>query len=141
MYANPIKEPLLAPNTLAAKDGAFLRAHIATALQPAGKAGPMPSAAATQLAARKDKNTLFTTGMQINPFDPKYAPRAGGYGMANYEIGRIGERNGVEVKEFDRKDRWKAWRVRAKKVKEKMMARASRANRKTKGKKSNKKVA
>lgn len=132
-----MKEPVLAPETQAAKDSAFLRAQIASALQPGGKTGPVPSQAAVQ---KSQKGKVFTL-TQTNPFDPKYAPRSGGYGMANYEIGRAAERKGITVKEFDRKDRWTAWRIRAKKVKEKMIARAARANRKTKGRKSSKKVA
>jgi len=138
MYATPMKanEGILSPEAQAIKDSAFLKAHIAGSSQPGGKSVPVPPQAAMQ---KLPKDKLFT--LQTNPFDPKYAPRAGGYGMANYEIGRAAERKGVSVKEFDRKDRWTAWRVRAKKVKEKMMARAARANRKTKGRKSSKKVA
>ncbi|KAK5940945.1 54S ribosomal protein L2 mitochondrial [Knufia obscura] len=142
MYATPRVEPTSTPAVLdqAAKDSAFLRAHIAGALQPGGTSVPTPPQAVTQ--SQSQKNKLFTLNTApTNPFDPKYDLRRGGYGMANYEIGRAAERKGVQVTEFDRTDRWKAWRVRAKKVKEKMMARAARANRKTKGRKSSKKVA
>lgn len=71
---------------------------------------------------------------------PTLALRKGGNGMANHEIGRAAERKGIRVKIFDRKDRWTAWRVRAKKAQEKKLLRAAKANTKTKGKKKNKKV-
>lgn len=57
------------------------------------------------------------------------------------EIGRAAEKAGITVRDYDRKDRWVAWRKRAEKVKVSMLARAAKANRKAKGKKSNKKVA
>ena len=60
--------------------------------------------------------------------------------IANVEIGRAGERAGVKVRSFDRKDRWLAWRKRSKKVQAKIALRAAGRTRKTKGKKSNKKV-
>lgn len=77
---------------------------------------------------------------QLRPFDPANTTRKGGHGVSNWQIGRAAEIKGVTVKEFDRKDRWTAWRVRSKKVKEKMIARAAKKTKKTKGKKANKKV-
>lgn len=72
---------------------------------------------------------------------PPLARRSDGLGIAGFEIGRAAERKGVKVREFDRKDRWLAWRIRAKKVKDKMAQRQAKKNKKTKGKKSNKMVA
>ena len=57
---------------------------------------------------------------------------------ANFEIGRAAEKKGITVREYDRGDRWLAWRKRAQKVKKAALARAAKANRKTKGKKTNK---
>jgi len=34
------------------------------------------------------------------------------YREANWEIGRAAEKAGIKVPEFDRKDRWLAWRKR-----------------------------
>ena len=62
----------------------------------------------------------------IDPFDPKYAQREGGHGMANFEIGRMMERSQARVEPFDRKDRFKAWRVRAQNQKEKMAAKLAK---------------
>ena len=67
--------------------------------------------------------------------------RANSYRESNVEIGRAAEKAGITVRDYDRKDRWVAWRKRAEKVKVSMLARAAKANRKAKGKKSNKKVA
>lgn len=124
MYATPIKEAPLNAELQAAKDAEFLQAHIAEGSKPA-KAIPHPSK---------------TAKPGLKPFDPQNMVRAGGHGISNYEIGKAAEVKGVRVKEFDRKDRWTAWRVRAQKVKQKMLDRAAKANRKTKGKKSVKKV-
>lgn len=116
MYALPIKDAH--PSNQQATDAAFLKAHMADETERP-KSVPTPPAA--------------------GPSAP-LALRRGGFGMANFEIGRAAERAGKVVDEFDRKDRWRAWRVRAAKVKVKMMNRAARATRKTKGRKSSKKV-
>lgn len=129
MYATPIKTAPLSAAAQAARDAAFLEAHVAGGASTKLKTVPTPPPAATQ-AARST----------INVFDPKYHLRHGGYGMANFEIGRALDRAGRAKDEFDRTNRWKAWRVRAAKIKEKMAARAARAGRKSKGKKSNKKI-
>jgi hypothetical protein len=55
---------------------------------------------------------------------------------ANFEIGRAAEKKGITVREYDRGDRWLAWRKRAHKVRKAALARAAKANRKAKGKKS-----
>ena len=57
---------------------------------------------------------------------------------ANFEIGRAAEKKGITVREYDRGDRWLAWRKRAAKVKKAALARAAKASRKGKGKKANK---
>lgn len=46
--------------------------------------------------------------------------------MANFEIGRMMERSQARVEPFDRKDRFKAWRVRAQNQKEKMAAKLAK---------------
>ena len=56
------------------------------------------------------------------------------YREANWEIGRSAERAGITVRDFDRKDRWLAWRKRQMKAKKVAFLKASRANRKGKGK-------
>lgn len=77
---------------------------------------------------------------QVKPFDPANSTRKGGHGVSNWQIGRAAEVRGVKVKEFDRKDRWTAWRVRAKNVKEKKIAKAAKKTKKSKGRKSSKAV-
>jgi hypothetical protein len=57
---------------------------------------------------------------------------------ANFEIGRAAEKKGITVREYDRGDRWLAWRKRAQKIRKSALAKAAKANRKTKGKKTNK---
>jgi len=116
MFASPIKDPN--PVSQEATSTAFLKAHMANA---------------------NDRPKLAPTPPAAVPTAP-LALRRGGFGIANFEIGRAAERAGKVVPEFDRKNRWKAWRIRAAKVKVKMMNRAARASRKMKGKKSNKKV-
>jgi hypothetical protein len=55
---------------------------------------------------------------------------------ANFEIGRAAAKKGITVREYDRGDRWLAWRKRAHRLKRAALARAAKANRKAKGKKS-----
>lgn len=129
MYATPMKETPLSPAAQAVQDSSFLEAHVAVSdVNNSLKTLPVPPQAAAQTGA-------------LRAFDPSNALRRGGHGITNYEIGRAAERKGVRVKEFDRSDRWTAWRVRAKRVKEQMLARQAKARNKTKGKKSNKKIA
>lgn len=116
MYLSPIKQT---HEQSAVADAAFLQAHI---------------------AEQKTSTRAIPTPVPVVRKQLPYALRHGGHGMANHEIGRAAERKGIKVKVFDRKDRWTAWRIRSKKAKEKQMARAAKANRKTKGKKSNKKI-
>lgn len=56
------------------------------------------------------------------------------YREINWEIGRSAERAGVTVRDFDRKDRWLAWRKRQIKAKKTAFLKANRADRKGKGK-------
>lgn len=63
------------------------------------------------------------------------------YRETNFSIGRAAERKGVTVREYDRGDRWVAWRKRAQKTKRIALMKASKANRKGKGKKAQKNVA
>ena len=109
---------------------------------------PEPRLLESQALDPSNPNTVFVAPIQasksestgLRPFDPSSTTRRGGHGISNWEIGRAAEAKGVKVKEFDRKDRWTAWRVRAKKVQEYRIAKAAKGNRKTKGKKSSKKV-
>lgn len=102
-------------------------------------AEPTPSAF-LDASTVKDAVFLPQTMTEVKPFDPANTTRRGGHGISNWQIGRVAEIKGIDVREFDRKDRWKAWRVRAKKVETKRAARAAKGTKKTKGKKSNKKV-
>ena len=60
------------------------------------------------------------------------------YREANWEIGRAAERKGITVREFDKSDRWLAWRKRAAKAKKSAIARAAQGNRKGSSKKARK---
>ena len=132
MHAVPMKEPVLSSEAQASKDSAYLQAHISAS--SVGSTTPKTVPAPPQ----GGRVRILPRRPTVSPFSTEFASRAGGYGLANYEIGRAAEKAGIVVKEFDRKDRWSAWRVRQKKVKEKMIARAARATRKTKGRKSSK---
>ncbi|KAG9769221.1 hypothetical protein KCU88_g6947, partial [Aureobasidium melanogenum] len=79
----------------------------------------------------------FKTGAAPAP-PPPTIMRDGTYREANVSIGRAAERKGVKVRPYDRRDRWLAWRRRAARVKMGLEAKAARATRKSKGKKSNK---
>lgn len=118
MHLSPIESR---SEGLGVADAGFLEAHKADTSVKSGIV-PVPTAPPAQ-----------AQGKQL-----PYALRRGGHGMANHEIGRAAERKGIKVERFDRKNRWKAWRIRAKKVQEKRIARAAKAARKSKGKKSNK---
>lgn len=63
--------------------------------------------------------------------------RAGTFRESNISIGMTAERKGVDVREYDRKDRWLAWRKRGLRIKRGIAAKAARGARKaSKGKKS-----
>ncbi|EXJ93435.1 hypothetical protein A1O1_01827 [Capronia coronata CBS 617.96] len=79
----------------------------------------------------------FKTG-STPTIPPPTIHRQGTYREANVSIGRAAERKGVKVRPYDRRDRWLAWRRRAARVKMGLEAKAARATRKSKGKKSNK---
>jgi large subunit ribosomal protein L27 len=114
MYAAPIKGDASA---------AFLESHLSANSSGAPKALPTPTS---------------NKGVTSVPAAP--VMRQGTYMQreANFEIGRAAEKKGITVREYDRGDRWLAWRKRAQKVKKAALARAAKASRKTKGKKMNK---
>lgn len=116
MYATPTK---------ADPSAAFLDSHLS-----ANSAG-----ASTPTATQAPTSNQGALAGQAAP-----VMRQGTYMQreANFEIGRAAEKKGVMVREYDRSDRWLAWRKRAQKVRKAAMARAAKANRKTKGKKTNK---
>ena len=86
-------------------------------------------------------NNSSVATLKSGPSTPTPVPtitRQGTYREANVSIGMAAERKGVKVREFDRGDRWLAWRRRAARVKAGMEAKAAKGTKKTKGKKSNK---
>ena len=91
-------------------------------------------------ASRAPRQPAFMSERVI----PKPAPppatfnRHGTFREANASIGLAAERKGVNVREYDRTDRWLAWRKRQLRIKRGMAARAARDTKKNKGKKSNK---
>jgi large subunit ribosomal protein L27 len=114
MYAVPIKGDTSA---------AFLESHLTT------NSSGVPTATPTT-----------TSNKGVPPVQAAPVMRQGTHMQreANFEIGRAAEKKGITVREYDRGDRWLAWRKRAQKVKKAALARAAKANRKTKGKKTNK---
>jgi large subunit ribosomal protein L27 len=114
MYATPIKGDTSA---------AFLESHLSTNSSGAPKG-----------------STTLTSNKGVPPIQPTPVMRQGTHMQreANFEIGRAAEKKGITVREYDRGDRWLAWRKRAQKIKNAALARAAKANRKTKGKKTNK---
>ena len=122
MYATPIKG--------GDTSSAFLESHLSA--NSTGTPG-------TEDAA---KTPLPQTANEAAPPPVQAAPvmRQGTHMQreANFEIGRAAEKKGITVREYDRGDRWLAWRKRAAKVKKAALARAAKASRKGKGKKANK---
>lgn len=126
MYASPI--------TSGNHEAAFLQSHLSS-----NSEGVTP-----------EPNSERGLGAALPPSSKQPAPvhaevhspvmRQGTYMQreANFEIGRAAEKRGINVREYDRGDRWLAWRKRAQKVKKAALARATKASRKTKGKKVNK---
>ena len=108
MYATPIKSPPMPEEA----DRAFLESHLSTNSFASFKVGATPT--------------------------PPTILRRGTYREANVSIGMAAEKKGVKVREYDRGDRWLAWRKRAARVKMGVEAKAARATKKSKGKKANK---
>lgn len=54
---------------------------------------------------------------------------------SNWSIGRTVERKGIQVREYDRNDRWLAWRKRSQKLKRTALLKSVKAGRKGKGNK------
>ncbi|KIW29849.1 ribosomal protein L27 [Cladophialophora immunda] len=120
MYAAPMQPP---PESQKSVDESFLEAHLSLSSKGHG-----------QVAFKSSRGAVTPT-----PAAPPPAfNRQGTYREANASIGWAAERKGVKVREYDRNDRWLAWKKRSLRVKRGMEAKAARAMRKTKGKKSNK---
>ncbi|KAJ9617120.1 54S ribosomal protein L2 mitochondrial [Cladophialophora chaetospira] len=115
MFAAPMNRPTEAQKS---EDESFLEAHMSAA----SRAPPIKS------------------GRSVSAPTPPPAPfnRDGTFRETNTSIGLAAERKGVKVRDFDRSDRWLAWRKRQIRVKRGMEAKAARGTKKTKGKKSNK---
>lgn len=111
MYAAPIKMTTTATATATATDAqarAFLASH---------------ESASTSTSASTDVPATPGPG----PSRPPPVLRAGTYLEANFELGRAAEKKGVQVRPYDRGDRWLAWRKRAKKAKTAALDRAAKA--------------
>ena len=80
-------------------------------------------------------------GVVVQPFLPSGGNPRSRYmnRPSNYEIGRAAEKKGIMVREFDRSDRWVAWRKRAAKAKRAALLRTSKAGKK-RGKKPQRKA-
>ncbi|KIW68699.1 ribosomal protein L27 [Phialophora macrospora] len=120
MYATSLRPP---PEAQKSVDESFLEAHLAAS------------------SSRSPDQVLPRSGRAVPapvPAPPPSFNRQGTFREANASIGRAAERKGVKVRDYDRSDRWLAWRKRALRVKRGMTAKAARGTKKTKGKKSNK---
>ena len=117
MYVTGMRPP---PEAQKNVDESFLEAHLSA-------------------ASKEPRQTALKSGhVAPAPAPPATFNRQGTFREANASIGRAAERKGVKVREYDRSDRWLAWRKRASRVKTAMAAKAARGTKKTKGKKSNK---
>ncbi|EXJ91839.1 hypothetical protein A1O3_00389 [Capronia epimyces CBS 606.96] len=147
-YRDPLKHPK--------------RRYIGVALEKEGPGSQLPYPpnapsrrrlgmyATTVRETPSDKNFLesHSSTYGYTPFKTGSTPttplptiqREGTYREANVSIGRAAERKGVNIRPYDRQDRWLAWRKRSARVKQGLEAKAARATRKSKGKKSNKGV-
>jgi hypothetical protein len=122
MHAAPMRPP---PEAQKSVDESFLDAHLAASSGSSRTPG--------QVALRLGRVVPAPV-----PAPPAAFNRQGTFREANASIGRAAERKGVKVRDYDRSDRWLAWRKRALRVKRGMTAKAARGTKKTKGKKSNK---
>lgn len=78
----------------------------------------------------KAKSGISTVGMKGVTIRGGYAFRE-----ANWEIGRAPELEGIKVREWNRKDRWLAWRRKSDKIKRVAQLRDLKNRRKGKAKK------
>lgn len=113
MYAVPMK----VSDTVEAEN--FLESHLTPGSKPASSSKGLKSSSATP------------TGPPIM--------RAKGYRIANIQLVRDAVANEVQVRPFDKKDRWFAWRVRQRKYRDKKLARATAGAKKRVGKQQAKK--
>lgn len=85
--------------------------------------------------SKEDSDTDTSNSIFDFKKEPIMRPRE--YRISNAELARQAEEMQVRLKPFDRKDRWKAWRVRTKKIEARKLARAAAGGKK--GKKAQKK--
>lgn len=83
---------------------------------------------------RPDEGAVVSVSTEGPTLRPGYMYREG-----NWQIGRVAERAGVSVKDFDKKDRWLAWRKKMAKIRRIVQMKAAKSRKggkknKTKGK-------
>lgn len=97
---------------------------------------PADAAAAQSPAAKQIISNKKPKGRMVKrhlPLRPGYMYREG-----NWEIGRAADYAGIKVEEFNRKDRWGAWRKKLERIKR--VAQMRELKNKRKGKKKAKKA-
>jgi hypothetical protein len=120
MFATPIKQ-----HSSGVDDASWLESHLSANSktdtpinQPTGASGMTLSNAPTPPAIHVSAR-------------PKYNMHR----ETNWSIGRTAERKGITVRDYDKSDRWLAWRKRNQKARRKALMKATKASRKGKGSK------
>jgi hypothetical protein len=116
MFATPIK------SHNGASDAVWLESHLSAGSKTVSS--PNPS---SQIGGAGQTN--------VPPPAVSARPKYNLAWESNWSIGRTADRKGIEVRDYDRKDRWLAWRKRNQKIKRTAFMKAMKASRKGKGNK------
>lgn len=115
MFATPIKQKTCS------NDASWLESHMSAGSK---------AATSTDSASEGNSGGLTT----VRPLAVSARPRYNLDRESNWSIGRTAERKGVKVREYDRKDRWYAWRKRAQKAKRREVRRTLKSQKGKSGK-------
>lgn len=77
-----------------------------------------------------------TGGMNVKVAPPRGKAARPKYSLhweSNWSIGRTAERKGIKVREYDRNDRWLAWRKRNQRFKKSLALKAMKSSRMVRG--------
>lgn len=116
MFASPIKQHT------GSSDALWLESHIS---------GNSKMATTTN----QPSESSGMVSMPVPPPAVSARPRYNQSWESNWSIGRTAERKGITVRDYDRKDRWLAWRKRSQKLRKTAFTKATKSSRKGKGSK------
>jgi len=116
MFASPIK------HHTGANDALWLESHMNMSAN---------SKTATSIGPSSEVGGMGLTN--VPPPAISARPRHAQHWESNWSIGRTADRKGIGVRDYDRKDRWLAWRKRNQKIRKTAFMKAAKASRKGKG--------